>query len=48
MEDALNWGGILTRIAAQLLPVWVALIATFALVTGLGIVAVGYLFNAIL
>jgi ABC-type dipeptide/oligopeptide/nickel transport system permease subunit len=31
MEDALSWGGILTRIAAQLLPVWVALIATFAL-----------------
>ncbi|MFM7443548.1 MAG: ABC transporter permease, partial [Tabrizicola sp.] len=31
MEDALGWGGILTRIAAQLLPVWVALIVTFAL-----------------
>ncbi|MCZ8154011.1 MAG: ABC transporter permease, partial [Rhodobacteraceae bacterium] len=31
MEDALSWGSILARIAAQLLPVWVGLIAVFAL-----------------
>ncbi len=31
MDDALSWGSIFLRIAAQLLPVWVALIVTFAL-----------------
>jgi peptide/nickel transport system permease protein len=31
MDDALSWGAILARIATQLLPVWIALIVTFAL-----------------
>ena len=29
--DALSWGGILARLAQQFLPVWIALIVTFAL-----------------
>jgi peptide/nickel transport system permease protein len=31
MDDALSWGAILSRIAAQLLPVWIALILTYAI-----------------
>ena len=31
MQDALSWGGIILRILQQFLPVWIALIATFAL-----------------
>ena len=31
MDDALSWGSILIRVAAQLLPVWIGLIAIFAL-----------------
>ncbi len=31
MQDALSWGGIIVRILQQFLPVWIALVATFAL-----------------
>jgi peptide/nickel transport system permease protein len=31
MDNALSWGGIFAGMAVQLLPVWVALVATFAL-----------------
>jgi peptide/nickel transport system permease protein len=31
MDDALSWGSIISRVATQLLPVWIALILTYAL-----------------
>ena len=31
MQDALEWGAILGRIAGQFLPTWIALILTFGL-----------------